>query len=95
VDTISNNTSCVQPAQFGTPERRLVYAWENEVAELREATVADNFGTVIKVERVEDNAGQTVLRVTVDFYDGASPDLTFKTVWQMTPVRIIEATKTK
>ena len=43
-----------------------------------------------------DDAGRTVLRATVDFYDGASPsELTFKTVWEREPVRIVLANPEK
>lgn len=38
----------------------------------------------------EDDRGRTVMRAIVDFYDGAAPDINFKTVWDATPVTIVE-----
>ena len=68
----------------------------DEADELRNENAAHagdehDTGTVISISRTEDDRGRAVLRATVDFYDGACPDLTFATVWKKTPVRIIEA----
>jgi hypothetical protein len=38
----------------------------------------------------EDDQGRTVMRAIVDFYDGAAPKIKFSTVWNKTPVTIIE-----
>lgn len=51
---------------------------------------ADELGVVTNVCRAEDDQGRTVLRATVDFYDGNAPALTFRTVWEKIPVTIIE-----
>lgn len=48
----------------------------------------DDKGIVKSVSRVEED-GRIVCRVVVDFFDGACPDITFGTVWQQTPVRIV------
>jgi hypothetical protein len=50
--------------------------------------VDDDKGIVKSVSRVEED-GRIVCRVVVDFFDGACPDITFGTVWQQTPVRIV------
>jgi hypothetical protein len=57
--------------------------------------VEPDLGVVTKIERDTGEDGRTILRAIVEFYDGAAPDLTFKTVWQMTPVRITEARPSK
>jgi hypothetical protein len=54
----------------------------------------DNAGTLVSVGRAEDDQGRTVLRAIVDFYDGATPDISFKTVWERTQVTIIEINQT-
>lgn len=50
----------------------------------------DNAGIVINVGLAQDDQGRTVMRAIVDFYDGAAPDINFKTVWNRTPVTIVE-----
>jgi hypothetical protein len=46
-------------------------------------------GTLVKVERCEYE-GKVGVRCVVEFYDGHAPDLTFNTVWEQCPVKIIE-----
>lgn len=50
----------------------------------------NNAGAIHSIQCLENEHGQTVMRVTVDFYDGAAPDIDFKTVWNLTPVTIVE-----
>lgn len=52
----------------------------------------DNKGVVKRVSRTEDDAGTTVLRVIVDFYDGAAPNINNGTIWQARPVTISDDT---
>lgn len=50
-------------------------------------------GVVTSVGVTQDDQGRTVMRAIVDFYDGAAPNITFKTVWSKAPVTIVEADK--
>lgn len=50
----------------------------------------DNAGIVTHIGMTQDDQGRTVMRAVVDFYDGAAPDINFKTVWNKTPVTIVE-----
>lgn len=50
----------------------------------------DNKGVVKLVSRAEDDAGRTVLRVIVDFYDGNVPNINNGTIWQARPVTILD-----
>jgi hypothetical protein len=51
-------------------------------------------GTLTKVERCESE-GKIGVRCVVEYYDGHGPDLTFNTVWQSRPVKIIECNVTE
>lgn len=47
-------------------------------------------GVAKSFTRMEDENGRQVLRVVVDFYDGAGPPLNNGTIWHQRPVTIIE-----
>lgn len=49
-----------------------------------------SWGVLKRVDRIPEEDGRIVLRAIVDFYDGNSPDLTFRTVLDSIPVTIIE-----
>lgn len=50
----------------------------------------ENKGVVKRMSRTEDDAGRTVLRVIVDFYDGNGPNINNGTIWQSRPVTLTD-----
>jgi len=47
-------------------------------------------GIVKSIEKLVDVEGHVFLEVVVRFYGGNCPELKFSTVWESTPVKIIE-----
>lgn len=47
-------------------------------------------GILRSIMITHDDQGIEVLRATVDFYNGAAPNVKFSCVWEQSPVRIIE-----
>ena len=50
-----------------------------------------DIGKLVKISRTNDDNGREVLRATVDFQYGNSPDLPFAMIWNGSPVRIVLA----
>jgi hypothetical protein len=50
----------------------------------------DETGIVKSITHLDDDEGRTVLRAIIDFYDGNCPMLTFNSIWEQTPVKIVE-----